>query len=348
MIELRTGIPGSGKTLSMVQALDRLLKSWEKKPEEGRPIYVHNIKELALPHAVLPVKEVTAGSKKQVVPDWELVPDGALIIVDECQDLFPPRSSQSAAPEHISWFNTHRHRGIDIWITTQHPKLIDFSLRALVGKHMHYRRVFGGQRAIVYEWDGCSDNLGGMKDAVTSYFGFPKDAFKFYKSAEVHTKQKFRLPKWLLVPVAGVALGVFTIPGAYSSISNGISGKGISTKTHAATGTGGGGAIAPTATGPSVAASSSSSASSAVVSKPVEVEAVKVSVAGCIRLADQCDCLDGKGVKVERVAAICDQLGKGPAISIGVDTPNQAAMMEASAGDVAALAFMAQRRKPIL
>ena len=51
MIELNTGVPGSGKTLSMVQQLAALVGRWERHPEEARPIFVHGIPELSLPHA---------------------------------------------------------------------------------------------------------------------------------------------------------------------------------------------------------------------------------------------------------------------------------------------------------
>jgi zona occludens toxin len=147
------------------------------------------------------------------------MPDGSLVLIDECQGVFPPRSSQSTPPAHVAWLNTHRHRGFDLWITTQQPKLIDSSVRALVGRHKHYRRVFGLQRSIVYEWDSCSDSLSGMNNAVKSYWPFPAGVFKWYKSAEIHTKQKFKLPLWLGVLPLGVILCAYFFPAAYSAIT---------------------------------------------------------------------------------------------------------------------------------
>lgn len=218
MIELRTGVPGSGKTLSMVVTLSRLFKRWESSPEEARPVFVLGIPDLAFPVSEVPLKSVQihkAGSPS-LVPDWDAMPDGSLVLIDEAQGVFPPRSTASVAPVHVLWLNTHRHHGFDIWLTTQHPKLIDNSVRALVGKHQHYRRLFGGSRAIVYEWDSCSDNLGGIKTAVTTYWSFPKKSFKCYKSAEVHTKQQFKYPKWLFIPVVGLLMALFFVPRAYS------------------------------------------------------------------------------------------------------------------------------------
>ncbi len=218
MIELNTGVPGSGKTLSMVQRLHAIQKRWEQHPEEARPVFVLGIPDLILPHSVVPLRsvQINKAGAPSLVPDWDAMPDGSLVIIDEAQGCFPPRSSASTAPAHVAWLNTHRHKGFDIWITTQHPKLIDATVRALVGKHQHYRRLFGGKRACCYEWDACSDSLSGMNNAVTTLFHYPKNIYKFYKSAEIHTKQNFKMPLWVWLPFIGVALGIFTIPKAYS------------------------------------------------------------------------------------------------------------------------------------
>lgn len=217
MIELRTGVPGSGKTLSMVQALAKLQDRWKMHPDEVRPVFVLGIPDLALVHSVLPTKSVMIGRglAPQIVPDLEAIPDGSLILIDEAQGCYPPRSSAMAPPEHVAELNTHRHRGLDMWITTQHPKLIDHSLRALVGKHLHYRRLFGGMRAMVYEWDACSDSLSGMKNAVTSYWSYPKKVFNWYKSAEIHTKQKFKWPMWIWLPFISLGLSLYFLPKTY-------------------------------------------------------------------------------------------------------------------------------------
>lgn len=222
MIELNTGVPGGGKTLSMVQELARLIKRWEKHPEEARPVFVLGIPELALPHAPVPLKsvQVDKAGAPRLVPDWDEMPDGSLVLIDECQGVFPPRSSQSTPPAHVAWLNTHRHRGFDLWITTQQPKLIDSSVRALVGRHKHFRRLFGMKRAVIYEWDACSDSLSGMNNAVKSNWTYPTEVFKWYKSAEIHNKQRFKLPLWLGILPLGVVLCVYFFPKAFTAITH--------------------------------------------------------------------------------------------------------------------------------
>jgi zona occludens toxin len=251
MIDLNTGIPGSGKTLSMTQTLAALFERWGTHPEEARPVFVLGIPELSLPHAPLPLKsvQVAKAGAPMLVPDWDEMPDGSLVIIDEAQGCFPPRSSASTAPAHVAWLNTHRHRGFDIWLTTQHPKLIDGTVRALVGRHKHFRRMFGMQRSVIYEWDACSDSLSGMNNAVKTYWSFPRKAFKWYKSAEIHTKQKFKLPLWLAIFPIGVLMAVIFFPKAYSVLANGIAGKGLSSSESVPPEAVQGGALAPTQTG---------------------------------------------------------------------------------------------------
>lgn len=336
MIELRTGVPGSGKTLSMVEALSKLLKRWEKHPEDARAIYVHNITDLALPHAPMPTKSIQMGPRSQIVPDWEAMETGSLVIIDECQDVFPPRSSQTVAPPHVAFLNTHRHLGFDLWLTTQNPKLIDFSVRALVNKHLHFRRLFGGQRAAVYEWDACSDSLTGLKDSVMVIYHFPKKAFEFYKSAEKHTKLSFKLPRWILIPVAGLALSVFAVPRAYDTISSVMSGKSLH-KTEAVK-------MLP---GPVLAASAPVPA--LVASAPVLAASAPVvdapTFAGCIKTAKRCGCFDAKGLPAKIAESVClDHLaGGGSKLADLGHIPEPRDYVQAAA-DAEVLAFMKENR----
>lgn len=295
MIELRTGLPGNGKTLSIVAEMAALLASWDRGSDQARSVFT-NIKGLALPVAPIPIKHINRSKEgtETYVPDWDEMPDGSYVVFDEAQDFFPPRSSQSTAPPHVAWLNTHRHKGFDIVAITQHPKLVDPALRALSGKHKHYRRVFGMNRAIVYEWDGCSDNLSGMKNAVTSFWNFPKNAYQFYKSAEIHTKQKFKLPLWLGIPLVGLALGAYFVPKAFGTLSHGMQGKGLVSSNQAGANAADGakgGALAPPA-----GTTTPAKPTSAVAAQPVSVP---IQFTGCIANAHKCKCLTNTGEVVD-------------------------------------------------
>lgn len=311
MIELRTGIPGHGKTLAMVEALAKLQARWAAHPEETRPVFIHGIKDLTLSHTEMPVRQVSHKNALMFVPDWDAMPDGSLVLIDEAQGFFPPRSSQSTPPEYIAWLNTHRHKGFDIWVTTQHPKLIDGAVRALVGKHQHYRRMFGGQRAVVYEFDGCNDSLANLKSAVMSYWAYPKKVFQWYKSAEIHTKQSFKYPKWLLIPVVGVVMGIYFIPQAVAVLSSGMSGqglKGISKPEEKKAAPAQVGAIAPTASGAASAVPSAPTNNWVTSSPPLpDTPFTKpvVLAAACLATATKCKCYTSEGVAVALEDSLC-------------------------------------------
>lgn len=266
MITLKTGVPGASKTLSAVHEMAVLLGKQIRGKEETRPIFVHGVKDLSLPHFPLP--DATK---------WPDCPDGAIVIIDEAQGTFPPRASTSKAPSHVEALNTHRHKGIDLIMITQHPKLIDQSVRRLVGKHQHYRRLYGGKTSVCYEWDHCEDSLMGIKNAHKSMFRQPRDAFKYYTSAEVHTKQSFKVPLWLIAfPFAVVAMAIYGGP----TMARILSGK------------------------PAESATASAPAASSVgVPEPAryadlaasDTQAAAPRIVGCIALKARCECIDSTG-----------------------------------------------------
>lgn len=179
MITLGTGLPGNGKTLFMLWYLKR------KADKENRPVFYHNVKDLNLD---------VLGNWKTFDPEkWYELPSGAIVLIDECQDIFPKKPNGAALPEHFTKLNTHRHLGIDLFLITQHPSLIDNSVRRLVGQHFHSIRKFGLQRSTIYEWSGAvaSPELASShKNAVTMKWKFPKEVFTWYKSAEIHTVKR--------------------------------------------------------------------------------------------------------------------------------------------------------------
>lgn len=338
MIELRTGIPGSGKTLSLVEALSRLLASWAKNPELGRSVFVHNIKDLALSHAVMPTKDVQVGNQIQSVPDWDNMPAGSLVIMDECQDMLPPRSTQSKPPAHIAWFNTHRHHGFDVWLVTQHPKLIDGAVRALVGKHVHFRRLFGGARAATYEWDACSDNLSGMKNAVIGLYNFPKKAFQWYKSAEVHNKQSFKLPRWLIIPALGLAFGAFMLPRAYTVLTSAAGGHGLAQAATLPAGT-----IKPL-TGVSSPADQAAALRPPLV-PPVQSRVDLAALAGCaLHPVKGCICFGAKGQPVDYDEYACQSVTDPRHVLTEDELPGPSVKAVFNAGDESVLSFMHKRK----
>ncbi|EET42688.1 zonula occludens toxin (Zot) [Neisseria sicca ATCC 29256] len=212
MITLITGVPGSGKTLSVVSDLAKKVK----KEWVGRKIFTHGIPDL-----VIPTEKIPEGHTINDMNVWLQYPEnnGSVVIIDEAQNIFPPRSSGSKTPELVEWLHVHRHSGVDIILITQMPGRIDKQVRDLVGAHYHIHKTPLGVR-MRYFWDYCENSpKSGMKNARPEVYKFDKKAFGLYKSAEIHTKVKTPKSRVLwVIPVALIVFG-FTAYMGYSLLS---------------------------------------------------------------------------------------------------------------------------------
>lgn len=187
MITLITGAPGSGKSAYLVSLLLEISK--------GRGIYVDGIPDLKVDHQ--PLEDAN---------NWhQSVPDGSIIVIDEVQRVWRPRGPGQKVPDAIQMLETHRHRGIDFYIITQAPRLVDTNVRALVGRHVHLREL-GILGRWFYEWPECAENCAASwKNApIKKRYRLPKQIFGQYKSASEHIKPIRSFPKMLLVLVVAV------------------------------------------------------------------------------------------------------------------------------------------------
>ena len=212
MITLITGVPGSGKTLMAVSDLAKKVdKEWA-----GRKIFIHGIPDLTIPTEPIP-----DGHSIQDMHVWLKWPEnnGSIVVIDEAQNIFPPRSAGSKTPEIVEWLHVHRHSGVDIILITQMPGRIDKQVRDLVGAHYHIHKTPLGVR-MRYFWDYCESNpKSGMKNARPEVYKFDKKAFGLYKSAEIHTKVKTPKSRVLwVIPLALVVFGMTSYMG-YSLLS---------------------------------------------------------------------------------------------------------------------------------
>lgn len=197
MIILQTGVPGSGKTASIVNMLmsDESYTHFTDKDgqKKKRPLFVNGIPELVIEHQELSDEQI----KEKGFQDF--LPYGSLVIIDEAQRLMGTRSAAVKVPEFIEKLALHRHHGLDIVLITQHPTFLDSFVRKLVQRHMHISIKPVGRK--LYEWNECvdqPDNSINIAKAIERSFVLPKKAFGQYKSAEVHTKPKRRIPKSLI------------------------------------------------------------------------------------------------------------------------------------------------------
>lgn len=195
MIYLYTGKQGSAKTLFTIADVVARAK------EEKREVFYSRIKGLKLPWT-----HIDDPSK------WHECPEGAIIVLDEAQDLFPDRHPASAVPAHVSPIAEARSRGHDVYLITQDPLNLDPFVRRQVNTHFHAARMFrGAEVSTVYEFDTCKHNVDRSKSGAVDERKrvFPKEFYGVYESAVFHT-HKVKVP-----PKLWVALTFLVLVGAY-------------------------------------------------------------------------------------------------------------------------------------
>lgn len=207
-IKLITGQPGNGKTLYAVALIKQALK-------EGREVYT-NINGITLD--VLPIPENDKGEL-----DWTLTPKGdaeagvkgALTVYDETQKLpyfaYKTKEKLSSNPL-ITELETHRHHGYDLIFITQSPKFLHLHLLDLVNEHYHVKRPFNKKQAEIHlHRKACMlpETEAAEKRAEDIFkFQYPPELFKEYKSTEIVTNSKLRIPKYMkrLMWIAGLCI----------------------------------------------------------------------------------------------------------------------------------------------
>jgi zona occludens toxin len=196
MINLITGVPGSGKT---AYALHFMLQQMK----DDRKLFVHGIPDLKIPHVdvycTAPNCDVcttyTDKEKENMYPadSWhEWAPDGAVMFYDEVQNVWRPRSSGAKVPPSIQGLEVHRHKGLDFYLITQSPKLFDSNIRVLISRHIHLKQTWTGRYQ--YEWPECKSETQSTSDAIKSSYKLNPKMFDLYTSASLHTKQKRKIP----------------------------------------------------------------------------------------------------------------------------------------------------------
>jgi len=304
VITLITGMPGSGKTAALV---DLLLEVTKPKVvhvdgvevEQVRAVYCDGIPELQLPY--VPLDEPKR---------WpELVEDGAAVVIDEVQRVWRPAGAGAKVSAEIEAFETHRHRGLDFFLITQHPNLLHQNVRRLVGRHIHLRDV-GMLGRWWYEWPEATNPETFRSAPIKKRYSLPKRVFGKYKSASLHIKPIRSVPRSLIL--LGVALAALLGLGAraYSSISSRLE-------------------PAKAASVPAVPAVVHHAPVAAAVAPPAalgepiapQAAASAPKVVGCIAYRDRCTCLgsDGFPVIVEWDACQLSSRGFGGLVALNME-----------------------------
>ncbi|OOZ21377.1 hypothetical protein BOW31_12750 [Solemya velum gill symbiont] len=215
MIHLITGVPGAGKTL---RGVFHMLAASKK----GRAIFtnIDGITDISGVHYIEP------SDNPDDFFDWRTTPEGSLVIIDECQQLYPAdRRGGRSQREDIAEFEIHRHKGYDFILITQHANLLHSHVRRLIGKHEHLSRAFGINAAQIYLKDSVirTDSRTDLDSCEKELWKHDKKLFKYYKSASIHIEHK-RLPRPVIYAVLGMAFMsgvVFYFYGKTDFLQNG-------------------------------------------------------------------------------------------------------------------------------
>ncbi len=200
MITLITGVNGAGKTLNLIAALRAL---------NQRTVYYNHIDGVQV-SAWHPIDD-------DQVLNWQALPDGAVVAVDEAHRLFPQRT-RAPVPEFIARLDEHRHRGFDFFLVTQHPKKIDVEVRRLCGQHWHFERKFGAHLVRRFTWQRACDDVNDRRErrqAVITTERLDKTLFALYHSAELHT-HRFRVPAKVLLGALAVVVLLALVVAIFS------------------------------------------------------------------------------------------------------------------------------------
>lgn len=219
MLYLITGKPGNGKTLLMLATVHKLQK------DTGRPVFYNGVPLTEVGRKELGWTEFEGLEQATRLDDdrlriWPQLPDGAIAVVDEAQRYWRARPQGSTVPLPVCAMETHRHFGLDIFLLTQDPKLIDINVRKLVWEHSHVKRTFGLEKATISRWKqrtGSVDSKSDYADALEEAWTYPKAYYGWYQSAEVHTAGK-QLP-WKQISKIGALLAAAVAAGAWVYVS---------------------------------------------------------------------------------------------------------------------------------
>lgn len=210
MLYIRTGLPGNGKTLNTIKEVDIKAKS------EGRTVYYFNVADLK------PEKLQADWFLFDDPLDWHNLPHNSIIVIDEAQGWFGVRDPRKDVPEHISAFETLRHRGHEVHLITQDPRFIDVHARRLCNKHIHYWRIFGSSKVSRYETERVVNDvekLSSFKQSSRTVITLDKKYFGVYTSTKAEHHFRFNPSKKAVMAVLVILFAVVGSFLVYNRIS---------------------------------------------------------------------------------------------------------------------------------
>lgn len=223
-IYLVTGTPGAGKTLNTIEAVHK------RAQKESRAVYYANIKGITFDgwHEMQDHRESGIDLATAITPhSWYNAPDGSILLIDECQDFYPSVSANKIQPDYIMKMATHRHRGYDIYLITQGPNLINPKIKDWVTPHIHYRRLWGGDKTYRYTNEQVVNNIRDVRAiaqaAIREKVKLNRKYFDAYTSSVMHTQNRrynIRIIAILAFSLLAIPLGIWYVYYGMHSIND--------------------------------------------------------------------------------------------------------------------------------
>lgn len=206
--------------------------------EKGAPIYLTNFKQT--PEQIQKTGFIHYGN----APDFDILkedtwrgdvsnwmqdlPQGAIWIIDEAQDVFPQRGKENKLPEYIKLFSKHGHKDLTIYVVTQDAMQLDIHLRRNSNITYYMTRPLNMRKALIYTFRGYQEIPNDawrrsqvLKSAESKKkFTYREKWQKMYFSASAHDHIKMRFPLKLLIPVVALALSATFIYWGISRLSS--------------------------------------------------------------------------------------------------------------------------------
>jgi zona occludens toxin len=253
--------------------------------------------------------EIPQGAKMvENWPDWKQ--SDSIIVVDEVQRIWRPRTGGAAPHVSVSTLETHRHYGVDFWIISQGPHLFDNFIRLLVGRHVHLVSRWSGRTQ--YEWPECKQDVQSRGDAVIRIYKLPAHVFKLYHSAEVHTKQDKRKPMSYYGMIVAIIISIIMISLVALRINSKI--HPVIAQTEIA-----GGVVGPPTSSPVGAGQAVNqifpdykpAIANLAESAPAYAHLIKVTAVpllmGCVKTPDFCRCYTNQGTPYQTSKEYCGE-----------------------------------------
>lgn len=322
---LTTGANGVGKTAFTIYDVRKL------QEETGRPVFY---------------KGFDAGDTlindfgwREFEPEkWQELPDGAILLFDECQDELPTRGRSEPQEWIKAIARDQRKRGFDFFLISQHPMNIDPFVRRIVaspGWHRHFKQGLSKDVINELRWGQVNsqpEKPGSGKSGDIRQRKLPVEVFDWYRSMSVDTK-RFKVPGfvkrfWIAVAALVLVVIVAVVVLRWQFFGGGVSkfsGQDVQTAQPAGSDRIAGPMGTPrvrenkpegprtlqdwaTHYRPVVAGMPWTAPRYAEMSGPKDLP----RIAGCVANAADCRCYTQQGTRVEIVGATCRDMAANP------------------------------------